>query len=443
MTAVVALVAGAIALLVLQRAVGVGLPRRAFGIGEAFVLGHWPFLFLGAALLLLTGGRDWASLDGFEPAAVRTAAAIVAGGLAAFVAGCWLGSVPAGRVVGGRNHEASVAGVLPVALAMTAVGAAAAVLNAPVLSTVAWAERSGALLVAAELLVPAAALAAVIAFRRGYHWAGRAAALAALVVAIGLMTTGWSRRPLIVACIAVMLVVPTVRRGWLPRRLLLLLVPVMLLLAVGAFFWRYEVWHPGTLDPGVRRDAAGLASTYSRSLWLETSSFSALVLVVEEYGLTSFKGGGSLAMPLLFWVPRSVFPAKPVAFELGEMLGTPYSIPPSIYGEVLVNLTVVGLVPFMAALGFLARRIDRAGTSSAISDGARAIYLVLVLDAVFVPRGSFHTMVMPMVVHGLVPLAALRALAAARSVATAVLSRRPPPAQPSGGGGNSGPPKIR
>ena len=62
MTGFVLLLISGLYLLSIQKLARSGMNKQALTMSEAFVIGHWPFLFLNGVLLWLYGGVDWTSI---------------------------------------------------------------------------------------------------------------------------------------------------------------------------------------------------------------------------------------------------------------------------------------------------------------------------------------------------------------------------------------------
>jgi hypothetical protein len=406
------LAAGCGALVAAHLAVRVGVQRQGFTASEAFVLGHWPFILLNCVLLALTGGHEWSALDSFAPGVLATSAWIVVGGLASFVVGSWLGAIsPAAR----KRHalEPNAGLVLVVGAALAFIGAWASIENLELFRGGGWESRSTSLILAAQFAAPGVALCVVSAFNRALSKGARTLATIVALAGVGCASLEWSRRLGIVVVAAVLVLWPTLKRRQIPRSFVLAAVPVLVALAIAGMVWRMRIGYGVSLaDLGHGHGLAAVLDAYGGSLWLEASAFSGLMVVVERFGLATFAGGGSLLLPFLFWIPRAYFPWKPEAFELGGMLATPYSIGPSLYGEVLVNFTVIGVFPFIALLGFVLKRLDLRFCAPSLSPAVLSLYVLFVFDTIFLVRGSFANMVEPMLLHLVVPLIVLTAVSA-------------------------------
>jgi len=378
----------------------IGTPRHAWTSSESFVLGHWPFLFLNLLILRFTGGFDWTALERFDPSTLTTAQMVVALGLLSFLLG-GLATVALQRTGGVKllAMEASTGSTVRIALLLTIVGLAATIPNAIAMSLRGPEARSTMLLAMGELLVPGMLLSYIVMREGRFQVCLRL--LMAVLFLTGLFTLAfnWSRRPIMVVVAGVLVLGFVRRRGYFDRRLFVVVGPALLLLAVGAFLWRNIFVHEQELYGVV-----GVVEYYAGALWLEASAFSALMWVVDSNGLLQVSGGGSLLLPLIFWIPRAIFPAKPLAFDPGRELGTPYSVGPSIYGEVLANVTVLGLVPFMVLLGFIFKWLDLSAARQRLTGTGSTLYVLLIFDALFLVRGSFHTMFTPIVLHVFAPL---------------------------------------
>lgn len=389
-------------LALLQWGARIGVPRRAFSSSESFVLGHWPFLFLNLVILFHTGGNDWTALTRFDPKTLTTAQWVVALGLVGFLIGgisaVSLWSMKKTRIL---RLEAGDNTVLRVGIFLAVIGLAATLPNVIAMRLEGPQARSTALLAIGELLIPGVLLCYLTARNRNVRIPARFITGVLSVVGVAVLLFRWSRRPLLVSIVGILLLGSVRRRGFFDRRLLFVAAPALLALAVLALIWRNVVVYDYDLS---QVTLAGIATYYADVVWLEASAFSALMLVIQTHGLFEADGGGSLLLPLIFWIPRAIFPAKPEAFDLAADLGTPYNIGPSIYGEALANLTILGLVPFMALLGFGFKTLDIAACRRRLSGPGPALYILLLLDIIFLVRGYFHTMLTPITLHFLGPL---------------------------------------
>jgi hypothetical protein len=409
------LAAIAVALLCAHRLVRRGTTAGGLSATESFLFGNWVFIVGNAVIVSATGGRQWTSLDVYARGAGNAAGGVVCLGLAAFVLGATLVRRPCSRPrtsrTGGAAPSAS-GDMLAAGLVMVVIGTAAAVANFARVSGLGRGEASPALIGLSQVLVPGVLFCWFSARERRLPAILRAAGLALASAGLTAMTLGWSRRPLLVAAAGVMFGGSMAREGRISRRRLLLALPVAGVLVVGTLVSRLVLTFG---VPASHILEEGLVEFYLSRVWLEVSAFSALVFLVEEFGLWTFLGGESVVSAFLFWVPRQVFPEKPDAFDLRAYLGTPYTVGPSIYGELLVNFSVVGMAVAMALLGYLLKRIDLRWGAQVRSSAAAVVYVMFVFDTAFLPRGSFHAMAVPLMVHSVVPLLVLGVIGMFRS----------------------------
>jgi oligosaccharide repeat unit polymerase len=210
----------------------------------------------------------------------------------------------------------------------------------------------------------------------------------------------WSRRAALVIAAAVLLGHHLLRHGFIRRIHIFLMAPLLLTIAIFLLVYRVTVITGSPIDAVATK---GLIAYFLDKLWLEASAFSAQLYIVKNFGLDSFLGGESLLAPFMFWIPRAVFPWKPNAFFLGDIIGTEYTIGVGLYGEIAANFTVMGVVPCLWFLGYVFKRLDLYFQDS----GRRALhvmlYVMFVFDVIFFVRGTFNAMVVPLLTHVAIP----------------------------------------
>jgi hypothetical protein len=409
-------------------AVRVGTPRDSLSVSEAYIFGHWPFIVLGTVLMAAGRVPDWA-VGAVDPVTTSLASlvvivAVVSVTVGSLVVGSTRRAAPASTVTGERVEDSAWVSVTTAA-ALAAPAAVATVVNFRLLSSGGFDARMNELIVLALLLVPAGVIATQVATRRNVPMAVRVVAIVVVLGVLALTTMEWSRRLAIVTVGAALLVVGGRDEQVLSRRRVVVLAPVVAALAVAGLAVRL-LYHHGERLLDIA--ATGYAERYLSALTMESSAFSGLVVVIKDFGLWSFHGPGSLVAAFVFWLPRELFPWKPESFNLGQHLGTPYSVAPTVYGEALVDLSIVGLVPFCLLLGASLKYLDTWLFAHASRPVVRCVHAVLILDAVFLVRGSFQTMALPMIVHSVSPILvawAVRNVAAVVSGAAADLRGSP------------------
>lgn len=417
------LVLSACLLLAVQQASRHACRRSGLFSCETFILGNWAFVFLHGVVLYFTGGKDWGALKHYTFGHVLTASSIVALGLLCFAAGAWLGAeswMRRGSLGSFRKPEMAAApkplddsevpgerklvGLLGISLAM--IGSAASFIDTSQVMGQGLEGRSSALLMLAQLVVPGIVFCLFMAVSRRSSWLVRipfaALALLSMVSAAG----QYSRRPVIVAAACCLFLWTFTRRGFIKRRYLFTALPVLWVLAAGFLFARRILYYQYNPE-GISVEA--VFNFYLDKLWLETSAFGGLMYIVKHFGVTEFLGGESFWALFVLWIPRSIFPSKPLGFDLVTFMDHPYpyNLPPTLYGELLINFSLFGIIPALLLMGFVLKRIDlRAMRSSSIT--ARLVYLMFLFDIIFVVRGSFTPMMFPLLLHALLPLGALQ-----------------------------------
>lgn len=399
MTAVVAMAGGAIFLLLMHRLARRSVPRGTITATEAFVFGHWPFFYLNAAIVAITGGYEWGTVNriGWKPFLLAGLCGAI--GLTAFMTGAAVAEVryrqwkQRYRILTDNRTSLIVAGVI-----MAAVGLLSIFINYRLATDVGFEGRRTELLALADLAVPGLLLIFGFANHPRSHAVARMWAWGIFLCAAPLLMFAWSRRPLLLIVSAVILCRPLLRTGRIPRSRVLFVIlavtaaSILLVIVRTVSYWGFDTQRI--------LQGRGVLEWYSSVLWIETSSFSAAAWVVDEFGLMNTAGLGSLIQPFIFWIPRAFFPAKPVGFEIGGLLGLPYTIGPSLYGEVIYDASIVGLVPILMFLGYVVKSIDlRFLRTRNPSAAYRLVYFMFVFDVVFVVRGNFVAAVIPMLVH--------------------------------------------
>lgn len=167
------------------------------------------------------------------------------------------------------------------------------------------------------------------------------------------------------------------------------LFPLVFLLLFLVVFPAWNVFRANEFDLGLFISAAGkalssLGEGFSTGDYDAYSMFVRSLNYAESYGPT---GGMQLLGALLFFVPRSIWPAKPIGS--GAMMAsaqgqafTNISCPLSAEG--IVNFGILGVALFAAVLGVLCRKIDRESGSG----GLEIFYPFLCFLFFFMLRGD-------------------------------------------------------
>ena len=142
-------------------------------------------------------------------------------------------------------------------------------------------------------------------------------------------------------------------------------------------------------DGGV---AQSILETYSRGdfdVFSMTAHFAKFV-----FGDVGVSWGHQLLGVIFFWVPRSIWPGKPVGsgYMVAEQSGFHfYNVSAPFWAEGLVNFSILGVVAFMVTLGWFLKKLD---FHVRVAQGASVFALVYVYIAGFlilIMRGDLMT----------------------------------------------------
>jgi len=403
MIGLILLVLCGIALFTAQQMARAGIPRQAFSMSEAFVIGHWPFLFLNGVVLWLTGGTDWTQMTMYETWHLLTAIGLIIMGLFFFLLG--------GRFALRLESSADILkykvihhrwALFLTGLVLAVISIYAAWVNLEILqSPIGGREgRSMAMLALIWWMVPAALLLYITGLDTSMPWFVRLLALSCGLFTLYAMSWNWSRTPIVVTVATMAFSAFVLKHGYINRKHFFMLIPLLVLMVVALLSYRVVVMYGSSITDVASN---GLFAHYIDRIWLDSSAFSALMGLIKVDGLFHFDGGGSLIFPFLSWLPRALFPWKPEVMYTGDILGLTYTMGPSVYGEILINLTMLGIPVIMILLGFIFKRIDLNFHHRNPAPILMVFYMILLMQAVFLVRGSFGAMASPMVVQTLFP----------------------------------------
>ncbi|MBN4076842.1 oligosaccharide repeat unit polymerase [Mariprofundus ferrooxydans] len=372
-------------------------------MSEMFIIGHWPFLFLNGVVLWITGGKDWTNLALYQTWHLLVAIALIAIGLAFFLLGGKLAvrsQNPAPKIK--QVIESNGWALLLTGLILACISVYAAWVNLAVLQSPNGGRenRSMAMLALIWWMVPAVLCLYFSALDKSLPRFIRTFAMLAALFTLYSMSWNWSRTPIIVTVSALFFSHFVINHGYINRRHFYGLIPLLIVLAVALLTYRVTVMYSFKLDEVA---SSGIFMHYLDKIWLDSSAFSALMGLIKVAGLFNFEGGSSLVFPFFSWLPRSLFPWKPEAFHAEDILNLHYTMGPSVYGEIMVNLTVLGVPLIMLLLGYLFKRIDLSFHQTNQAPIFIIFYLILVMQTLFLARGSFSSMMSPMVVQTLFP----------------------------------------
>lgn len=121
-------------------------------------------------------------------------------------------------------------------------------------------------------------------------------------------------------------------------------------------------------------------------------AYGQLLNTLEYTTVVGFSWGTQLLGVLLFWVPRSFWPSKPVdtGILLADFKGYSFSnLSAPVPAELYVNFGFVGVILFSFAIGYAFRRLDQSAEVSYRSTGSPTLLsAVLAIYMVFLFRGS-------------------------------------------------------
>lgn len=378
--------------------------------GEACIvtITFWVFVyvFLGLCPLLQLACGAFPLGGGYEETLLLRSALVVVAGIAAFEVGqrfapAWLGAAAVPGVLRRRLHRPTI-----VVAGLVAAGIAAVLLQrlggleALFLPRVERHQLLSGQFGSAELLILnhlvrapvfAVLIAALVVWswaRRGRTGAGWKAMCAGLLLATLLINNPISTPRLIVGTIALSLffVLP-----W--KRIHAALAAYGLVAGLILVFPLADAFRV-TLDakPGDQWEAASPARTLARSM--DFDAFQAVantVALVDREGVT---GGAQVAGAVLFAVPRSLWPDKPLATGqlVGEKSGYAFTnLSAPLWTELYVDGGLLLVVAGFLAYGAGVRTLDRWYRWSQRGGGARVVSVLVPIYAgyqFFVLRGS-------------------------------------------------------
>lgn len=413
LTAIIILLSAACLLIAVQYSARFGLPRGAFSLSESFVISYWLFFFLNGLILWVTGGKDWTSLNLYGQELVP-AVLLVMCGLAFFSFGglCAVGSFkqnvwqtyapPSSPRPLGR---AEMQIMFTVGAILMCVGAFTSIKDYldTAQANFSFADRNTVLIGISKLLVPGFVFLYYSVRSKVLRLPTRLIGYALLVIGAIAFLPQESRRMGIVALAAVVFLSRVRIVGYIKNTSLRRFALVMAVLVPLMLLFRMFV---ATKSTGFLAAAGGNVFKYYLSkLWLESSALSAYMVCIKHYGYASFMGGGSFLSAFVFWIPRGIWPGKPDAFDISGILNVNYTIGTSLGGEILANFTVVGIPIFMFIFGFIVKYADiRVLYSRRISFMGRSLYVMALFNMLFLSRGAFQAMAVPLIVCWLVPL---------------------------------------
>ena len=114
------------------------------------------------------------------------------------------------------------------------------------------------------------------------------------------------------------------------------------------------------------------------SVWrmISTKDYDQFSMLANTLGFTRDEGltwGYQFLGALLFWVPRVVWPTKPLdsGVEVGQWMSSAnVNLSSPLWAEAWINFGVVGVVVTFALLGLLSRRLDAGFGAGALSAGS-------------------------------------------------------------------------
>lgn len=127
-----------------------------------------------------------------------------------------------------------------------------------------------------------------------------------------------------------------------------------------------------------RRAAGAEVALQADSVWrmISTKDYDQFTMLANTIGFTGDEGltwGYQLLGALLFWVPRVLWPGKPLdsGVEVGQwMSSVNVNLSSPLWAEAWINFGIAGVVVVFALLGLLGRRLDAGFRPGALSAGS-------------------------------------------------------------------------
>lgn len=127
-----------------------------------------------------------------------------------------------------------------------------------------------------------------------------------------------------------------------------------------------------------RRAAGAGALPQTESVWrmISTKDYDQFTMLANTLGFTADEGltwGHQLLGALLFWVPRVIWPNKPLdsGVEVGLWMNSAnVNLSSPLWAEAWINFGVAGVILVFAALGLLGRRLDSGFGAGALNAGS-------------------------------------------------------------------------
>ena len=127
-----------------------------------------------------------------------------------------------------------------------------------------------------------------------------------------------------------------------------------------------------------RRTAGAGAMLQADSVWrmISTKDYDQFSMLANTLGFTRDEGltwGNQFLGALLFWVPRVIWPTKPLdsGVEVGQWMSSAnVNLSSPLWAEAWINFGVVGVIVVFALLGLLGKRLDAGFGEGALSAGA-------------------------------------------------------------------------
>lgn len=129
----------------------------------------------------------------------------------------------------------------------------------------------------------------------------------------------------------------------------------------------------------IYRRTAGTAGTpVVESVWemISTKDYDQYTMLANTIGYTAevgFAWGYQMLGALLFWIPRVIWPNKPMdsGVAVGEWMNSVnLNLSSSLWGEAWINFGVIGVVALFMGFGLVARRLDGAFRDGTLVPGA-------------------------------------------------------------------------
>ena len=403
----------ALTLVITGRFVNRGIvPGGVFTGSSAFLLGGWFFIVFNALLTHFGFARGWGKLLLIEDPFLYTQAAIIAiVGMIFFTLGTFFSPLPTAppgfTLTPLVKKDKTILLIVAILFFIPGNWAAVYSYNEVLLSSY-W-DRTTAIVTISNLIVPAALISVIGVITSVKRGMGSLLFFGIiLTISISGLMLLWSRRAVLGIIFVTLLVLYARKFGKPSQKVIFILFPLLVAGAIILAFYRaYVFFQTSPLDMSF----AEMMETYLEVIWLESSSFAALMFSAGPESDNELLYGSSFLAAFIFYIPRAIFPDKPYSYDLGTAIGDlQYNLPASFYGETIANFGVIAVPVTAFVLGYFIKKIDLKFYAKPRNIFELSIYLLFVFNMFFMVRGSFSTVVSSIVITCVLPLIAYRLL---------------------------------